>query len=134
MKTLSKLFLVFSVFFISTNVFAEPLRFELDQIVDIYSDGIDHCCSGVSESCILHVAQMKLTYPSQNYDAVLKKLEYIIKNDSSQTKRLKALIARNCILEPKNFNWIKSTSHEEMDVFCKSLLKGYVEKISMVNY
>lgn len=134
MKTLSKLFLVYSVFFISTNVFAEPLRFELVQIIDNYSNGIDHCCSGVSESCMLHVAQMKLKYPNQDYDAILKKLDYIVKNDSSQTKRLKALIARNCILEPENFSWIKSTTHEEMDVLCKSLLKGYVEKISMVNY
>lgn len=134
MKALSKLFLVFSVFFISTNVFAEPPRFELDQIVDIYSDGIDHCCSGVSESCILYVAQMKLKYPNQNYDDILKKLDYIVKNDRSQKKRLKALIARNCILEPENFKWIKSTSCEEMDVFCESILKGYVERVSMVNY
>ena len=134
MKTLSTLFFTVTLFFISTSVFACSYRYDLDKIIGIYSDGIDNFRPGVSESCILYIAQMKLTYPDENYSSVLKKLDFIAKNDSSQAKRLKALIARNCILNPEKYAWIKTTSHEEMCEFCKMLLNGYAPKVSIANY
>ena len=133
MKSLSTLFVV-TVIFISSSVFANPHRYELDKIIGIYSDGIDNNCPGVSESCILYIAQMKLTYPEENYSTVLDKLDFIAKNDNSQTKRLKALIARNCLQNPEKYAWILSTSHEELCELCEMLLDGYIQKNSVANY
>jgi hypothetical protein len=117
MKKAVILLIVLFIAAFSTNSFAKSPRYKPAKIVEIYLDGINHECQGVSESSILFVTKLKFKFPDEDYSKILTKLDYIASTDSSETKRLLAMIASTCIKSPEHFKWIENASHEDMIEF-----------------
>lgn len=93
----------------------------VNKAIDNFIFGLRLDNTGVRESAIINVMELKLNYPELEYEPVADVLDSIAVAVENPVIQRKAYVAANFLRHPEWFSWIKKRTDEENVAFFRVL-------------